>query len=60
MRHFIRAAGIVCLAGCALAAQSGPHDARARDIFKELIEIPNDMRLFGQRFPEPFSIAVVP
>ena len=40
MRHFIiGAAGIVCLAGGALAAQSGPHDARAREIFKELIEI---------------------
>src|SRR6185436_2624468 len=40
MRHFIiRAAGIACLAGGALAAQSGPHDARAREIFKELIEI---------------------
>jgi acetylornithine deacetylase/succinyl-diaminopimelate desuccinylase-like protein len=40
MRHFIiSAAGIACLAGGALAAQSGPHDARAREIFKELIEI---------------------
>ena len=40
MRHFIiSAAGIACLAGGALAAQSGPNDARAREIFKELIEI---------------------
>jgi acetylornithine deacetylase/succinyl-diaminopimelate desuccinylase-like protein len=39
MRHFIAAAGITCLASAALVAQSGPNDARAREIFKELIEI---------------------
>jgi len=39
MRHLIAAAGIICLVSAALAAQSGPNDARAREIFKELIEI---------------------
>jgi acetylornithine deacetylase/succinyl-diaminopimelate desuccinylase-like protein len=39
MRHFIAAAGITCLASAALVAQSGPNDPRAREIFKELIEI---------------------
>ena len=40
MRHFIAAAAaIVGLASGALVAQSGPNDARAREIFKELIEI---------------------
>jgi acetylornithine deacetylase/succinyl-diaminopimelate desuccinylase-like protein len=39
MRHLIAAAGIICLIPVALAAQSGPNDARAREIFKELIEI---------------------
>jgi acetylornithine deacetylase/succinyl-diaminopimelate desuccinylase-like protein len=39
MRHFIAIAAIICLASGALVAQSGPNDARAREIFKELIEI---------------------
>jgi len=39
MRHLIAAAGIICLIPVALAAQSGPNDTRAREIFKELIEI---------------------
>jgi acetylornithine deacetylase/succinyl-diaminopimelate desuccinylase-like protein len=39
MRHVITAAAIACLSSAALVAQSGPHDARAREIFKELIEI---------------------
>ena len=39
MRHFITTAAIAGLASVMLAAQSGPNDARAREIFKELIEI---------------------
>jgi acetylornithine deacetylase/succinyl-diaminopimelate desuccinylase-like protein len=39
MRHVITAAAIACLSSAALVAQSGPNDARAREIFKELIEI---------------------
>jgi acetylornithine deacetylase/succinyl-diaminopimelate desuccinylase-like protein len=39
MRHVILAAGIACLASVGLVGQSGPNDARAREIFKELIEI---------------------
>jgi acetylornithine deacetylase/succinyl-diaminopimelate desuccinylase-like protein len=39
MRHCIIAAAIVCLPAGILVAQSAPNDARAREIFKELIEI---------------------
>ena len=39
MRHVITAAAIASLASAALVAQSGANDARAREIFKELIEI---------------------
>jgi acetylornithine deacetylase/succinyl-diaminopimelate desuccinylase-like protein len=39
MRHFIAAAAIAGLAAAMLVAQSGPNDPRAREIFKELIEI---------------------
>jgi acetylornithine deacetylase/succinyl-diaminopimelate desuccinylase-like protein len=39
MRYFITVAAIACLSSAALVAQSGPNDARAREIFKELIEI---------------------
>ena len=39
MRHFTTAAAIVCVCSALLVAQSGPNDARAREIFKELIEI---------------------
>ena len=39
MRHAVTAAAIACLSSAALVAQSGPNDARAREIFKELIEI---------------------
>jgi len=39
MRHFTTAAAIVCVCSAMLVAQSGPNDARAREIFKELIEI---------------------
>jgi acetylornithine deacetylase/succinyl-diaminopimelate desuccinylase-like protein len=39
MRHVITAAAIACLSSAALVAQPGPNDARAREIFKELIEI---------------------
>jgi acetylornithine deacetylase/succinyl-diaminopimelate desuccinylase-like protein len=39
MRHFIAAAAIAGLASTMLVAQSGPNDPRAREIFKELIEI---------------------
>jgi len=39
MRHFTTAAAIVCVGSTILVAQSGPNDARAREIFKELIEI---------------------
>jgi acetylornithine deacetylase/succinyl-diaminopimelate desuccinylase-like protein len=39
MRHFIAAAAIAGLAPTMLVAQSGANDRRAREIFKELIEI---------------------
>ena len=39
MRHFTTAAVLVWVCSALLAAQSGPNDARAREIFKELIEI---------------------
>ena len=39
MRHIIATAGIVCVMSGALVAQPGSNDARAREIFKELIEI---------------------
>jgi acetylornithine deacetylase/succinyl-diaminopimelate desuccinylase-like protein len=39
MRHAVTAAAIACLSSAALVAQSGPNGARAREIFKELIEI---------------------
>ena len=39
MRYAVTAAAIACLSAAALVAQSGPNDARAREIFKELIEI---------------------
>jgi acetylornithine deacetylase/succinyl-diaminopimelate desuccinylase-like protein len=39
MRNFIAAAAIAALTSAMLLAQSGPNDARAREIFKELIEI---------------------
>ena len=39
MRHAVTAAAIACLSSAALVAQSGSNDARAREIFKELIEI---------------------
>jgi acetylornithine deacetylase/succinyl-diaminopimelate desuccinylase-like protein len=39
MRHFIAAAALAALSAAALVAQSGPNDARAREIFEELIEI---------------------
>jgi acetylornithine deacetylase/succinyl-diaminopimelate desuccinylase-like protein len=39
MRHVIMAAAIAALSSAAVVAQSGPNDARARDIFKQLIEI---------------------
>ena len=39
MRQLTTAAAIVCVCSALLVAQSGPNDARAREIFKELIEI---------------------
>jgi len=39
MRHFAIATAFLCVCSALLVAQSGPNDARAREIFKELIEI---------------------
>jgi acetylornithine deacetylase/succinyl-diaminopimelate desuccinylase-like protein len=39
MRHFITTAAIAGLLSTLLVAQSGPNDTRARELFKELIEI---------------------